>query len=73
MERLNSLISKINSLDLNTEQYIEIYKIIKKENIKITKNNNGAFINLTTLSDTILQDLENHIEYIKTNDVLQIK
>lgn len=73
MERLNSLISKINSLDLNTEQYIEIYKIIKKENVKITKNNNGAFINLTTLSDTILQDLENHIEYIKTNDVLQLK
>ena len=30
-------------------------------------------VNLTTLSDTILQDLENHIEYIKTNDVLQIK
>ena len=26
----NSLISKINSLDLNTEQYIEIYKIVKK-------------------------------------------
>tara|TARA_Y100001958_G_C20934442_1_gene343395 strand:- start:381 stop:602 length:222 start_codon:yes stop_codon:yes gene_type:complete len=73
MERLNSLISKINSLDLNTEQYIEIYKIIKKENVKITKNNNGAFINLTTISDTILQDLENHIEYIKTNDVLQLK
>lgn len=73
MDRLNSLISKINSLDLITEQYIQIYKIINKENVKISKNNNGAFINLTTLSDKVLQDLENHIEYIKTNDVLQIK
>ena len=73
MDKRKYLLSKINSLKLNIEQYIEIYKIIKKENVKITKNNNGAFINLTTISDTILQDLENHIEYIKTNDVLQLK
>ena len=74
MERLNSLISKINSLDLSTEQYIEIYKIIKKnDNVKITKNNNGAFINLTNISEETINDLENHVEYIKSNDILQNK
>tara|TARA_B100001564_G_scaffold358297_1_gene376590 strand:- start:7164 stop:7388 length:225 start_codon:yes stop_codon:yes gene_type:complete len=74
MERLNSLISKINSLDLTTEQYIEIYKIIKKnDNVKITKNNNGAFINLTNISEETINDLENHVEYIKSNDILQNK
>ena len=74
MERLNSLISKINSLDLTTEQYIEIYKIIKKnDNVKITKNNNGAFINLTNISQETINDLENHVEYIKSNDILQNK
>ena len=37
MDRLNSLISKINSLNLDTEQYIEIYKILKKDNVKLQK------------------------------------
>ncbi len=74
MERLNSLISKINSLDLTTEQYIEIYKIIKKnDNVKITKNNNGAFINLTNISEETIVDLENHVKYIKSNDILHNK
>ena len=73
MDRLNSLISKINSLDLNEEQYIEIYKIIKKDNIKIMKNNNGAFINLNNLSKNTLKELENMIEYIDSNSLLQNK
>ena len=73
MEKLNLLISKINSLDLNSEQYIEIYKIIKKDNIKIMKNNNGAFINLNNLSKNILKELENMIEYIDSNSLLQNK
>tara|TARA_B100001175_G_C18946847_1_gene374070 strand:- start:301 stop:522 length:222 start_codon:yes stop_codon:yes gene_type:complete len=73
MDKLNSLISKINSLDLNSEQYIEIYKIIKKDNIKIMKNNNGAFINLNNLSKNTLKELENMIEYIDSNSLLQNK
>ena len=73
MDKLNSLISKINSLDLNSEQYIEIYKIIKKDNIKIMKNNNGAFINLNNLSKNTLKELENMIEYIDSNILLKNK
>ena len=70
MDRLNSLISKINSLNLDTEQYIEIYKILKKDNVKITKNNNGVFINLINISDNAKKDLDNFILYIdsQTNE-----
>jgi len=64
MDRLNSLISKINSLNLDTEQYIEIYKILKKDNVKITKNNNGVFINLINISDNAKKELDNFILYI---------
>ena len=72
MDRLNSLISKINSLNLDTEQYIEIYKILKKDNVKITKNNNGVFINLINISDNAKKDLDNFILYIdsQTNEQL---
>ena len=73
MDRINSLISKINSLELDIEQNIEIYKIIKKENIKIMKNNNGAFVNLNTVSEEILKELENLVTYIDKNDLVQNK
>ena len=64
MDRINSLISKINSLNLTMDQNIEIYKIIKKDKIKIMKNNNGVFVNLSTLSENILKELENLIFFI---------
>tara|TARA_B100001175_G_C19486730_1_gene630220 strand:- start:794 stop:1009 length:216 start_codon:yes stop_codon:yes gene_type:complete len=64
MDRLNSLISKINSLNLDTEEYIEIYKILKKDNVKITKNNNGVFINLINISNTAKKELDDFILYI---------
>ena len=73
MDRINSLISKINSLDLSMEQNIEIYKIIKKDNIKIMKNNNGAFVNLNNLSKNTLEELEKMVEYIDSNSLLQNK
>mgnify|MGYP006115414343 CR=1 FL=1 len=73
MDRINSLISKINSLDLNMEQNIEIYKIIKKDYIKIMKNNNGAFVNLNNVSPKILEELENLVYYIDKNELVQNK
>lgn len=73
MDRINSLISKINSLDLSMEQNIEIYKIIKKDNIKIMKNNNGAFVNLSSVSEKILKELENLVTYIDKNELVQNK
>lgn len=69
MDRLNSLISKINSLNLENDQYIEIYKILKKDNVKITKNNNGVFINLINISDNAKKELDNFILYIDSQKI----
>ena len=70
MDDRKNLLSQINSLNLNLEQYIEIYKIIKLDsNIKIMKNNNGVFINLYDISDDIIKKLKNFIFYISTNDL----
>ena len=70
MDRINSFISKINSLNLTMDQNIEIYKIIKKDKIKIMKNNNGVFVNLNTLSENILKELENLIHYMDKNEFI---
>lgn len=69
MNRKHILLSKINSLELNTEQYIEIYKIIKQDNIKLMKNSNGVFVNLDNLSVNTLNNLEKLIDYILSNDL----
>ena len=40
MDNVKVILSHINSLNLNLEQYIEIYKVIKlDQNVKIMKNN----------------------------------
>jgi len=70
MDERKTLLSQIDSLNLNMEQYIEIYKIIKLDsNIKIMKNNNGIFINLYDISDDIIKKLKEFIFYISTNDL----
>ena len=69
MEKLNSLILKINSLNLNDEQYTEIYKILKKENIKIMKNNNGAFVNLSNIEPKVIKELEDLKNYINNQEI----
>lgn len=70
MDKRKHLLSKINSLKLNIDQYIEIYKIIKNEDdLKIMKNNNGLFINLNDLSDEIIDKIENFVSYIISNQI----
>tara|TARA_B100001173_G_scaffold311178_1_gene327699 strand:+ start:334 stop:558 length:225 start_codon:yes stop_codon:yes gene_type:complete len=70
MDKRKYLLSKINSLKLNIEQYIEIYKIIKQEpDLKIMKNNNGLFVNLNDLSDRVILKIENFISYIISNQL----
>ena len=68
---LDTIKNKIENM--NTENHIEIAKILKNADIKLTENNNGIFINLTNLSNNILELLINYIEHIKNqDDILKI-
>lgn len=70
--KVKKLLSIINSIKLNKEQYIEIYKIIKTDNnIKIMTNKNGVFIDLQYLDKLVLDKLELFIHYITTNELSQ--
>ena len=70
--KVKQLLSKINNIKLNNEQYIEIYKIIKMDtNIKIMTNKNGVFVDLQYLDKLILNKLEIFIHYITTNELSQ--
>ena len=70
--KVKKLLSKINNIKLNNEQYIEIYKIIKMDSkIKIMTNKNGVFIDLQYLDKSVLNKLELFIHYISTNELSQ--
>lgn len=53
---------------LNEIQQNEIYNLIKLRGINFTQNNNGIFINFTNLTDAILIEMRNYINYIKQNE-----
>lgn len=70
--KVKQLLSKINNIKLNNEQYIEIYKIIKMDSkIKIMTNKNGVFVDLQYLDKSVLNKLELFIHYISTNELSQ--
>ncbi len=55
---LRHTISKMNKSD-----QIEVFKLLKKKKVKYTENKNGIFINLTKLSNKILLELQNFVDF----------
>lgn len=64
------IVSNIDNLSKIELQ--EVLKIIHKSNSKITRNNNGVFINLSKMDNNILENIYNYIKFCKTsNDELK--
>lgn len=57
-----------NIKKMNKNEYIEIFKIIKKNDIPYTENLNGIFINLNIVDDKILFKINNFINFIMYNN-----
>ena len=53
---------------MNKENHIEIAKLLKEKNIKLTENNNGIFINLTNLSEETIFLLLKYIKHIENQE-----
>tara|TARA_B100001057_G_C22830088_1_gene943055 strand:+ start:2060 stop:2287 length:228 start_codon:yes stop_codon:yes gene_type:complete len=62
---LKTLREKINNLE--QYEHIEIFKIIRKNNIKYTENNNGVFINMNKMGEKCIEDIESFISFINNN------
>jgi hypothetical protein len=60
MTRINNLKSK--------KHYIEIYKIIKDNNVSYSQNINGIFINLTNIDDDILDKIVKYLNYTESRN-----
>ena len=54
---------------LNKQRQIEVLKIFNDNNIDISENKNGSFVNLSLLENKIILKLKNFMKYIKDQDV----
>ena len=54
---------------LNKQRQIEVLKILTDNNIQISENKNGSFVNLTLLPVNIIEKLKEFTIYIKEQDI----
>ena len=64
MERLKTLKEKLQ--ELSKFHQIEVFKILKKNNIQYTENRNGIFVNMNELSKPVLSLLNEYLNYVET-------
>lgn len=66
MSNIDKLHSIKESIEvMNKNYHIEILKmLIDDKSVNISENNNGSFVNLTTLDDKIINKLEQFIGYV---------
>ena len=62
IEKLNSIKQTIESF--TKDQQLQILKILKESNVSLNENSNGTFINMSTLSDEIIEKLDEFIQHI---------
>ena len=56
-------IIKNNIANLNQNELDEVLKIIYKNNNGYTKNNNGIILNLSTMNEDLLEQIDNYINF----------
>jgi len=61
--KLEVLKGRIECLD--KFQQVEILKILSKNLCKLNENKSGVFVNMSYLSDEVLNDMKTYIEYTK--------
>ena len=62
INELKQLRDHIENMD--TIHQIHIFKILKKNQIEYTENNNGIFINMTLLNNATIKHIQNFIKYV---------
>jgi|AntAceMinimDraft_5_1070358.scaffolds.fasta_scaffold17788_3 hypothetical protein len=66
--KLEHMKTQIENLDKTNQ--LDILKLLKKNtSIVLNENKSGIYINLTYLSDEILEELEQHMKYINDQEV----
>lgn len=68
MDNKNLLNLRDSIEKLSKDVHIEIFKLLKKENVEFSENKNGVFINLSILDDKIINKLDSYLNYVITQE-----
>lgn len=66
IDYLTKLKNQVESMDKHHQ--IEILKILSKNMCKINENKSGVFVNMTFLEPTILEKIEEYLNYMKEQE-----
>jgi len=53
---------------LNNIHHIEIAKILKNNNIKLTENNNGLFVNLNNIDVNVINEINKYLTFVNIQE-----
>jgi hypothetical protein len=63
LETIKSSIEKMNK-----HHQIEILRILSKQLCKLNENKSGVYVNLTYITDEVIEELQKYIEYTKEQE-----
>jgi hypothetical protein len=66
IEILEKLKKSIETMDKINQ--IEVLRLLHKNNVFLNENKNGVYVNLTELSDNVLDNIFKFVEYIDTQE-----
>ena len=67
-ESLDKIRSSIEAMNQN--HHVEIGKIFKRNNVKLTENNNGIFVNLSNVKENVLDEINDYVNFVKNQEQL---
>ncbi len=66
---MSTMIQKISAL--NTKEHIIIGTILRKyPSVKLNENKGGVMVNVSTLPDEAIQEIEKYLSYIETQQTV---
>jgi len=66
-DRCKQLVKAVESLSKTETE--ELFKMIHKKTANYTRNNNGIFINLAWVTDDIIEEMENYIQFCTSSRI----
>ena len=72
-KNLNKVVKHIESM--GKEDHIQLLSIFKNNNIEVTENINGCFIDLTNINPSILEEVQKYIDYVdkKKTELIEVE
>jgi hypothetical protein len=64
-EKRKQVLNDIKNQGLTKEEYEELFRIVKRNNIEYSENSNGIFFDLNAVPDTVIEKIIGFLQFCK--------